>query len=145
MFLTPEEIKPPEVLQSLEDHLDEIKGRPQLQPEIETNYGLVQVCLDPYVNGLHVSLLRRRKNQQHSREYFAHLSHKLISQGPGALHAQELKAIMYDADSVTHLHYELWSASEGHLANFWTTAIRQYNLVAPNPFTHLIAQMQPVG
>lgn len=145
MFLTPEEIKPPQVLQSLEDHLDEIKGRPQLQPEIETNYGLVQVCIDPYVNGLHVSLLRRRKNQQHSREYFAHLSHKLISQGPGALHAQELKAIMYDADTVTHLHYELWSAAEGHLASFWTTAIRQYNLVAPNPFTHLIAQMTPVG
>ncbi len=145
MFLTPEEIKPPQVLQSLEDHLDEIKGRPQLQPEIETNYGLVQVCLDPYVNGLHVSLLRRRKNQQHSREYFSHLSHKLISQGPGALRAQELKAIMYDADSMTHLHYELWSAAEGHLASFWTTAIRQYNLVAPNPFTHLIAQMSPVG
>ncbi len=70
LFLTPEEVDPPPVLQSLEEHLDEVKDRPKLQPEIEQNFGLVQVCLDPYVNGLHVSLLRRRKNQQHSREYF---------------------------------------------------------------------------
>jgi len=142
LFLTPEEVDPPPVLQSLEAHLDEVKDRPKLQPEIEQNFGLIQVCLDPYVNGLHVSLLRRRKNQRHSREYFAYLSHKLITLGPGSLHAQELKAIMYDADSVTNLHYELWSASEDHLSGFWKMAIRQYNLVAPNPFTHLIAQRQ---
>ena len=142
MFLTREEIDPPPVLQSLERHLDEIKDRPKLQPEIEQNFGLVQVCLDPYVNGLHVSLLRRRKNQQHSREYFDYLTRKLIMQGPSALHAQELKAIMYDPDSVTHLHYELWSASDDQLCGFWKMAIRQYNLVAPNPFTHLLARKQ---
>jgi membrane glycosyltransferase len=98
------------------------------------------VCLDPYVNGLHVSLLRRRKNPNHSREYFAHLRTKLIQQGPGSLANRELTAVLYDADTVVQLHYELWSSSEEIMAPFWKVAIRQYNLVAPNPFTHLLSQ-----
>jgi membrane glycosyltransferase len=140
LFLTPEELNPAPVLQSLSDHLDEVKDRPKLQPELEQRFGLVQVGLDPYVNGLHVSLLRRRKNPNHSREYFAHLRSKLITQGPASLASRELTAILYDADTVVQLHYELWSSSEETLAPFWRIAIRQYNLVAPNPFTHLLSQ-----
>ncbi|CAN5895353.1 hypothetical protein BH11VER1_BH11VER1_02020 [soil metagenome] len=142
LFLTPEELYPPPVLQALEEHLDEVKDRPKMQPELEQRFGLVQVCLDPYVNGLHVSLLRRRKNPHHSREYFVYLSHKLISQGPNSITARELTAVMYDPDTVTHLHYELWSSSEDTLAPFWKLAIRQYNLIAPNPFIHLLAQKE---
>lgn len=140
LFVTPEELHPPPVLQSLNEHLDEVHARPPLQPELEQRFGLVQVCLDPYVNGLHVSLLRRRRQVEHSREYFRHLSHKLISQGPNSLSKRELTAVLYDPDTVIHLHYELWSSSEETLAPFWKLAIRQYNLVAPNPFTHLLAQ-----
>lgn len=142
LFLTPEELYPPPVLQALEEHLDEVKDRPKMQPELEQRFGLVQVCLDPYVNGLHVSLLRRRKNPHHSREYFVYLSHKLITQGPNSITARELTAVMYDPDTVTHLHYELWSSSEDKLAPFWKLAIRQYNLIAPNPFIHLLAQKE---
>lgn len=140
LFMTPEEVDPPAVLQSLNEHLDEVKARPKLQPEIEQNFGLVQVCLDPYVNGLHVSLLRRRKISEDSREYLAHLTQKLIHHGPSALSRQELSAVLYDPDSMTQLHYELWSATEEQLASFWKLAIRQYNLFAQNPFTHLLAQ-----
>jgi membrane glycosyltransferase len=140
LFQTPEELHPPPVLQSLNEHLDEVKTRAQVQPELEQRFGLVQVVLDPYVNGLHVSLLRRRKKLDHSREYFRYLSTKLITQGPNALTKRELIAVMYDPDTVTHLHYELWSSAEEMLAPFWKMAIRQYNLVATNPFTHLLAQ-----
>ena len=80
--------------------------------DVEQRFGLVQVCLDPYVNGLHVSLLRRRKKLDHSREYFHYLSTKLITQGPNALSKRELIAVMYDPDTVTHLHYELWKGGK---------------------------------
>jgi membrane glycosyltransferase len=140
LFVTPEESDPPPVLHSLNEHLDEVKARPKLQPEIEDNFGLVQVVLDPYVNGLHVSLLRRRKVSNDSREYLSHLTHKLIHHGPTALSRQELSAVLYDPDSMTQLHYELWSATEEQLASFWKLAIRQYNLIAQNPFSHLLAQ-----
>ncbi len=140
LFLTKEELHPPPVLQSLDEHLEEVKHRTQMQPELEQRFGLVQACLDPYVNGLHISLLRRRKSQHHSREYFSFLSQKLITQGPNSLTSRELTAVMYDADTVTNLHYALWSSTEDTLSSFWKMAIRQYNLVASNPFAHLLAQ-----
>lgn len=140
LFLTPEEVTPAPVLRTLNEHLDEVKDRPKLHPELEQRFGLVQVCLDPYVNGLHVSLLRRRKSPNHSREYFTHLRQKLIQQGPASLANRELTAVLYDPDTVVQLHYELWSSSEDVMAPFWKIAIRQYNLVAPNPFTHLLSQ-----
>jgi membrane glycosyltransferase len=140
LFLTREELHPPPVLQSLQERLAEVNDRTLLQPELEHRFGLVQACLDPYVNGLHVSLLRRRKSPHHSREYFKYLSHKLITQGPNALTSRELSAVMYDPDTVTQLHYDLWSSSEDQMSSFWKLAIRQYNVVAPNPFAHLLAQ-----
>ena len=140
LFLTPEEIEKPEVLVRLEENLDEIKGRMQFQPEVERNFGLVQVIVDPYVNGLHVSLLRRRRNIHVSRDYLLELAERLIRQGPQALEPRELKSMIHDTDTVTNLHYRLWSAAEQDLAPFWSLAIKQYNLASSNPFAHLLAQ-----
>jgi membrane glycosyltransferase len=142
LFLTPEETEPPSVLATMNDNLAEIKDRIHLPPELEKHYGLMQVCLDPYVNGLHVSLLRRRKSIDVSRSYLDEIAKRLIQQGPQALNAQEIKAMIHDTETVTDLHYRLWSASDHELANFWTTAIRQYNLAASNPFTHTLAQRE---
>jgi membrane glycosyltransferase len=65
---------------------------------------------------------------------------RLIQQGPQALTPQEIKAMIHDTETVTDLHYRLWSARDHELAPFWATAIRQYNLAASNPFTHTLAQ-----
>jgi membrane glycosyltransferase len=140
LFLSPEEDEPPTVLSELEKNLAEVKGRPQLSPDIERNYGIMQVCLDPYVNGLHVSLLRRRKNSHDSREYLDAIIERFIRQGPQSLNGREINAIMNDTDSIAAMHYRLWSAAEKDLAPFWSQAIKQYNLAATHPFTHLLAQ-----
>ena len=140
LFLTPEELEPPTVLSDMEDNLAEAKGRLQLPPEIEKSYGLMQVCLDPYVNGLHVSLLRRRRYTELSREYLAEIARRFIKEGPQALKPREINAIINDTETVTSLHYRLWSSAENELAPFWSLAIKQYNLAATNPFTHLLAQ-----
>jgi membrane glycosyltransferase len=140
LFLSPEEDEPPTVLSELEKNLAEVKGRPQLSPDIEKNYGIMQVCLDPYVNGLHVSLLRRRRNSHDSREYLDAIIERFIRQGPQSLNGREINAIMNDTDSIAAMHYRLWSAAEKDLAPFWSQAIKQYNLAATHPFTHLLAQ-----
>ncbi len=142
MFLTPEEDEPPTVLQTLQENLTEIQGRSQLQPELEKHYGLMQVCLDPYVNGLHVSLLRRRRNIDVSRSYLQHIARRLIKEGPQALKPQEIKAIIHDTDTMSNLHYRLWSASNDELAPFWGMAIRHYNLASSSPFTHTLAKKE---
>jgi membrane glycosyltransferase len=141
-FLTPEEHEPPTVLRTMQENLEEIKDRIQLAPELERHYGLLQVCLDPYVNGLHVSLLRRRRTIDVSRSYLDRIGHRLITEGPQALNAQELKALMHDTDTVTNLHYRLWSAADHELAPFWATAIRQYNLASTSPFAHTLASRE---
>lgn len=141
-FLTPEEHEPPTVLKTMQENLEEIKDRIQLAPELERHYGLMQVCLDPYVNGLHVSLLRRRRTIDVSRGYLDRIGHRLITEGPQALNAQELKALMHDTDTVTNLHYRLWSAADHELAPFWATAIRQYNLASTSPFAHTLASRE---
>jgi membrane glycosyltransferase len=138
LFLSPEEDEPPTVLSTMEQNLTEVNDRLQLQPELEKYFGLLQVCLDPYVNGLHVSLLR--KNIQVSRDYLDTLADRLVREGPQALKPQEIKAMIYDTDTMTHLHYRLWSAADKDLAPFWFLAIRQYNVAATNPFAHLLAQ-----
>ena len=140
LFITPEEADKPTVQMTLEKNLNEIKGRSQLQPELEKNFGLMQVFLDPYVNGLHVSLLRRRRTIHVSRDYLQQLAERLIRQGPQTLDRRELKSMIHDTDTVTDLHYRLWSAAEHDLAPFWSMAIRQYNLSSSNPFAHLLAQ-----
>jgi membrane glycosyltransferase len=140
LFLTPAEVEPPTVLTDLEDNLSEVKGRMQLAPEIERNYGLMQVCLDPYVNGLHISLLRRRKNAKDSREYMEELATRLIQKGPQSLNQREMNALMNDTETVSNLHYRIWSAAESELAPFWSQAIKQYNLAKAHPFTYLLAQ-----
>jgi len=142
LFLTPEETEPPGVLALMNENLAEIKGRIHLPPELEKHHGLLQVCLDPYVNGLHVSLLRRRKNIHVSRAYLDQLAQRLITEGPQCLNAQEIKAMIHDTETVTDLHYRLWSARDHELAPFWATAIRQYNLASTSPFTHTLAQRE---
>jgi len=142
IFLTPEEYDPPTVLKTMTENLEEIKGRLQLAPELERHFGLMQVCLDPYVNGLHVSLLRRRRTIDVSRGYLDEIAQRLITQGPQTLNAQELKAMMHDTDTVSNLHFRLWSAADHELAPFWATAIRQYNLAASGPFTHTLAKRE---
>ena len=141
-FLTTEETEPPSVLATMNDNLAEIKGRIHLPPELEKHHGLMQVCLDPYVNGLHVSLLRRRKSIDVSRSYLNEIAQRMIQLGPQSLNAQEIKAMIHDTETVTDLHYRLWSARDHELAPFWATAIRQYNLAASSPFTHTLAQRE---
>jgi membrane glycosyltransferase len=140
LFLTPEETEPPTVLATMNSKLAEIKGRIHLPAELEKHHGLLQVCLDPYVNGLHVSLLRRRKSIDVSRSYLDQIADRLIKQGPQSLSPQEMKAMIHDTETMTDVHYRLWSARDSDLAAFWATAIRQYNLAASNPFTHTLAQ-----
>jgi membrane glycosyltransferase len=145
LFLTPEETEPPTVLATMNNNLAEIKGRIHLPPELEKHHGLLQVCLDPYVNGLHVSLLRRRKSIDVSRSYLDQIADRLIKQGPQSLSPQEMKAMIHDTETMTDVHYRLWSARDSDLAAFWATAIRQYNLAASNPFTHTLAQEAGLG
>lgn len=134
---TPEELTPPAVARSLAAHLGtrETQAPPA---EFAADYGLLQAVLDPYVNAIHVSLLREKEHPAAAdRERFATLREKLIAAGPAALPTRDKLALLMDAPSMIRLHRDLWSRPGVELAEWWRHAIRQYNFLAPAPATAL--------
>jgi membrane glycosyltransferase len=137
LFLTPEETAPPYELRRLEQNLAECyRHLPPLEP-LRADYGLLQAVLDPYVNALHVALLRQRRRTEESREWFAQLRERLLRDGPDRFTPREKMALLLDADSMMELHRDLWSARTEDLAPWWRLGIRQYNVLTTAPTTAL--------
>jgi membrane glycosyltransferase len=138
VFSTLEELDPPQVIGELAHHLAQAHERSVPLPALAQNYGLLQAALDPYVNALHVSLLRQRQRvTPESRDYLDQLRRRIVREGPDALTKRELSALMYDPDMMLRIHYDLWSGSGEGLAQWWDDAIKQYNILTREPVTAL--------
>jgi membrane glycosyltransferase len=137
LFLTPEESRPSYELRRLRQNLAECYQHLRPLEPLRDDYGLLQAVLDPYVNAVHVSLLRQRRPSEESREYFLHLRQRLLAGGPTELAPKEKMALLLDADSLIWLHRELWRLPAGALAGWWRLAMRQYNVLAATPVTAL--------
>jgi len=137
-FQTPDEVDPPALLLNLRERLERARAQTPLHPELARHAGLMQALLDPYVNALHVSLLRQRASvPPKSKQYLENVRVKLMRQGPDALNKRETKALLYDPDVMLRLHFDLWSSRDRDLAAWWTLAMRQYNILADEPPTGL--------
>jgi membrane glycosyltransferase len=139
LFVTPEEIAPPPVLSALTATLASGTRREPPPPEFAADLGLMQAALDPYMNAVHVTLLREKEGVEPdaNRDRFGLLRERLIAEGPAALEARDKFALLMDANSMIRLHRELWSRPGTELADWWRRAIRQYNLFTPAPSTAL--------
>ena len=137
VFLTPEETRPPYELKRLRQNLAGCYQHLQPIEPLRDDYGLLQAVLDPYVNAVHVSLLRQRRPSEESREYFMLLRQRLLREGPTKLTPKEKMALLLDADSLLWLHRELWRLPAGALAGWWRLAMRQYNVLTATPVTAL--------
>ncbi len=137
IFLTPEETSPPPELRDLERNLAECyRHLPPFEP-LRADYGLMQAVLDPYINAMHVALLRQRRTSAVAREWFAKLQARLLREGPGRFTTKEKMALLLDPQSMIRLHRELWSLPSDSLAEWWRLAMRQYNVLAAVPSTAL--------
>jgi membrane glycosyltransferase len=136
LFLTPEEIELPAELLSLRSNLkiheltaDNSPPRPQA--------GLVAAVLDPYVNAIHVSLLREKQlnpvyAEQFSKlgvggEHVQQLGEKLLAEGPDQLNASERLLVMADQRIMVWLHQQAWQRAGDTLAPWWRAAILEYS------------------
>jgi len=137
LFLTPEEVAAPELLKKLRRNLAECYQHLQPLDALRADYGLLQAVVDPYVNAVHVSLLRQRRPSEESRDYFGQLRHRLLHEGPGKLTVKEKMALLLDAESMIWLHEELWRQPSSALAEWWRLAVRQYNVLTAAPITAL--------
>ena len=137
LFLTPEETEPCYELKRLRQNLAECyRHLPPFEP-LRADYGLMQAVLDPYVNAMHVGLLRHRRPSEEAREWFLQLRQKLLQEGPRSLSTKEKMALLLDAESMIWLHRELWSCPPTALAEWWQLAMRQYNVLTTTPASAL--------
>ena len=108
-----------------------------MPPELTGDYGLLQAVLDPYVNAVHIALLRQKDELPPASEArFVTLCEQLIRSGPPALTPQgQIVAAAGRRVDESLLHDEVWAAPEEQLAPWWRQAIRHYSRVAPLPET----------
>ncbi len=134
LFLTPEETSPPVELDTLRVRMASMAGAGETT-ERPPDYGLAEIVLDPYVNAIHVSLLREKQLNPVYAESLERLGagrpevrllgEKLLVNGPEVLKREEKVLVMSDADTMSWLHRQIWIRPGGTLAPWWQAAIRQ--------------------
>jgi membrane glycosyltransferase len=119
LFLIPEEIAPPQELESLKRHLyPQEVSKPSLPTHEQA--GFVRAVIDPWVNSLHLSLLRRkRKISQDIAKRRQRLQDKAFSQGPRGLSTKEKKELLRDPGVLLQLHQRVWESPDQAVAQRW--------------------------
>lgn len=133
LFLVPEEVAPPAEIVNLRLRLDELSQAGETAPRAANN-GLADAVLNPYVNAVHVSLLReKRLNPVYQAsltrlgvgtEAVRALGEKLLAAGPDALTASQKLLVLSDADTMSWLHRWAWLRPSETFAPWWQQAIR---------------------
>lgn len=136
LFLTPEEIKLPAELLSLRSHLKIHELTGDNSPR-SLHAGLAEAVLDPYVNAIHVSLLREKQlnpvyAEQFSKlgvgsDFIQALGEKLLADGPDKLTAASRMSVMADQRVMVWLHQQSWQRPGETLAPWWRAAILEYS------------------
>jgi len=135
LFLTPEETRPPVELISLRAQM-RIHELTDAAPPPRPHAGLAEAILDPYVNAIHVSLLREKQLNPVYAEQFSKLGaggepvqalgQKLLAEGPDKLSAAERMLVMADQRVMVWLHQQAWQRPGESLAPWWRGAIQEY-------------------
>jgi membrane glycosyltransferase len=120
ILATPEEICPPSILR-LADNATSAND-PALEASLDGRYGIVAAVVDPYVNGVHVSLLEAAKLSEEHRV----IAEKCLSGGPSALTSQELIDILYLAPAMLMMHRAVWLRPGEGIHATWTNAVESY-------------------
>jgi membrane glycosyltransferase len=114
-FVTPEEFETSPELQGLEED----EGN-----EEHTSSPLwVQALLSPYVQAVHLSLVRQGTSSTSDapvQSSLATLGERLIREGPQALNAKEKLRLLWDGETVFWLHQELWARPKSQRHSSWT-------------------------
>ena len=137
LFLTPEETRPPMEIVSLRSRMKIHEMTDDDTPRCRAHAGLAAAVLDPYVNAIHVSLLREKQLNPVYAEHLTRigagteavreLGEKLLAQGPEKLKATERMAVMADQRVMVWLHQQAWLRPEEKLAPWWKAMIRTFS------------------
>jgi membrane glycosyltransferase len=117
---TPEELNPPDVLKLAD--MAHAAVDPALDATQPARHGVVAAVVDPYVNGVHVSLLEPGEMTEASEG----LVERCLNMGPAAMSKDEMNELMYLAPGMLALHRAVWLRPAEGIHSTWTHAVESY-------------------
>ena len=116
----PEEISPPEIIR-LADEANAALD-PALDATVNGRHGMVAAVVDPYVNGMHVSLLEPSELSPMGEA----LAERCLAHGPAGLSKNELAELLYLAPAMLMMHRAVWLRAAEGIHTTWTQAVESY-------------------
>ena len=120
ILATPEELNPPEIIVLADNATAAVD--PALDAAMEGRRGVVAAVVDPYVNGVHVSLLEHTE----LREAEEALAERCLTEGPAGLSKNEMSELLYLAPAMLMMHRAVWLRPSEGMHNVWTQAVESY-------------------
>ncbi|HEY8991214.1 MAG TPA: glucans biosynthesis glucosyltransferase MdoH [Luteolibacter sp.] len=120
IFAIPEELNPPEVMKLADAAHAAVD--PALTANAAGREGIVAAVVDPYVNGVHVSLLDPADPEADHSE----LAERMLKEGVGSLKKNELTDLLYHGPSMLMMHRAVWSRPFEMLHVSWGRAVESY-------------------
>lgn len=116
----PEETNPPAVMvlaQNAQAAVD-----PALDASIGDRYGVIAAVVDPYVNGMHVSLLENVELRSNEEA----LAERCLTKGPDDLSKNEMSELLYLGPAMLLMHRAVWLRPSDSIHPIWTQAVQSY-------------------
>jgi membrane glycosyltransferase len=120
ILTTPEESSPPEVI-LLADQAHAAVD-PALDASLPARRGVVAAVVDPYVNGVHVSLLEQSELSTSDEA----LAERCLVLGPTGISKSELSELLYLAPAMLLMHRAVWLRPIDGIHSSWTHAVESY-------------------
>ncbi len=117
---TPEELRTPEIIRLADSAVAAVD--PALDASNPMRQGVVAAVVDPYVNGVHVSLLEPAELGEGDQV----LAERCLSLGPAGLSAGELSELLYCAPAMLMMHRAVWLRSIEGIHPKWSLAVDSY-------------------
>ena len=120
ILATPEELNPPSVIR-LADHAVAAVD-PALDASLDARRGVVAAVVDPYVNGVHVSLLEQSEMTAGDET----LAELCLKEGPAGLSKNEISDLLYLAPAMLMMHRAVWLRPAESMHGVWSQAVESY-------------------
>jgi membrane glycosyltransferase len=120
ILTTPEEFSPPEVI-LLADKANAAVD-PALDASLAARRGVIAAVVDPYVNGVHVSLLEQSELSTSDEA----LAERCLLLGPAGISKTELSELLYVAPAMLLMHRAVWLRPIDGIHSTWTHAVESY-------------------
>jgi membrane glycosyltransferase len=120
ILATPEEIHLPTIVKLADDA--EHHEQTVLNASVTARKGVIAAVVDPYVNGVHVSLLEHSDMNPIEEA----LARRCLREGPEALEKSELAQLLYLAPAMLMMHRAVWLGLPEEVGSVWMRAVESY-------------------